>query len=145
MITAEATLQQGIDAFYEKNMSYFSNRVPISEKAKEFLIDHDVAHVIFGCDTSIYGEGVVKVWTTFGTTLGFWEVICEYKEVNAFELFRRYSFQHVAKNIFRFILAILRVIIKAKRMTKPWTCTNYELYLNTPISEIRKEFGIIIL
>ena len=144
MITDELTLQQGIDKFYKKNMKYFSDRA-ISDKAQKFLLCHDVAHIVFGCDTSIYGEGVVKIWTTFGTTLSFWKVISGYNDANAFELFKMYSFKHVAKNIFRFLIVIPKVIIRSKRMTKPWTWTNYESYLNTPISEIRKEFGIIVL
>ena len=138
------TLQQGLEKFHKKSMKFFSER-SISKEGEEFLKCHDIAHIVFGCDTTIYGEGVVKIWTTFGTTLGFWKVVNGYNEANAFELFRMYSFQHVAKNIARFLLAIPKVIIRAKRMTKPWTWSNYESYLNTPIPEIRKEFGIIIL
>jgi ubiquinone biosynthesis protein Coq4 len=143
-MTGDITLQEGLDKFQEQNMKYFSNR-QTSERAQNFLLCHDVGHVVFGCDTSIYGEGVVKLWTTFGTTLGFWKVISEYNEANAFELFKMYSFGHVAKNISRFLLVIPTVIIRAKRMTKPWPFSAYEPYLNTPISEIRKEFGIQIL
>ena len=68
------TLQEGLDLFYEKNMKYFSAR-DISEEGAAFLKCHDVAHIVFGCDTSIFGEGVVKTWTTFGTTLGFWKIM----------------------------------------------------------------------
>jgi ubiquinone biosynthesis protein Coq4 len=143
-MTDEVTLQQGVDKFYKKNMKYFSDR-PTSDRAQKFLLCHDVAHIVFGCDTSIYGEGVVKLWTTFGTTLGFWKVISEYNEANAFELFRMYSFQHVAKNIFRFLLIIPKTIIRARQMSKPWTWSNYQPYLNKPISEIRKEFNIKVI
>ena len=143
-MTETMTLQQGIDRFYAKNETYFSVR-PHSATAQKFLLRHDVAHVIFGCDTSIYGEGVVKVWTTFGSTLGFWKVISEYNEANAFQLFRMYSFNHIVKNISRFLLTIPKVIMRAKRMKKRWTWSNYEPYLNTPIQDIRKEFGITVL
>ena len=82
-MTKKITLQQGLDIFQEKNMKYFSER-PMSYKAKTFLASHDIAHVVFGCDTTIYGEGVVKVWTTFGTTLGFWKVVGGYNDANAY-------------------------------------------------------------
>ena len=62
------TLQQGIDRFHKNNMKYFSER-STSKEGKEFLRCHDVAHIVFGCDTSIYGEGTVKIWTTFEYTL----------------------------------------------------------------------------
>jgi ubiquinone biosynthesis protein Coq4 len=144
MMADEETLQQGLDKFYKKNTKYFPDR-PTSERAKKFLTYHDIAHIVFGCDTSMYGEGVVKLWTIFGTNLGFWKVIGEYNEAKAFELFRMYSFKHVSKNIIRFLYVLPTVIIRAKRMTKPWPWSDYESYLNTSISDIRREFGIIIL
>ncbi|MEM8906271.1 MAG: Coq4 family protein [Bacteroidota bacterium] len=138
------TLQQGLDKFYQRNQKYFSDRT-ISPEGEAFLKCHDIAHIVFGCDTTIYGEGVVKVWTTFGTTLSFWKVISGYNEANAFELFRMYSVQHVLKNILRFLWAIPKVIVSAKRMNKPWPFADYEAYLQKPITEIRKEFNIQVV
>jgi len=138
------TLQEGIEQFHKKNRKYFSER-SFSKQGETFLKSHDIAHVVFGCGTTIYGEGLVKIWTTFGTTLSFWEVIKGYKEVNAFELSRKYSFRHVMKNIARLLLVIPKVIVRAKRMSKPWPFGEYSAYLNRPLSEIRKEFNIEIL
>ena len=135
------TLQEGLDKFYEKNRKYFSKR-SISKEGEAFLKCHDIAHIVFGCDTTIYGEGVVKIWTTFGTTLSFWEVVRGYDEASAFELFKMYSFRHVMKNIFRFLVVIPKTIVRAKNMTKPWPFSGYKAYLNTPIADIRKEFNI---
>ncbi|MFK7806400.1 MAG: hypothetical protein AB8F74_01240, partial [Saprospiraceae bacterium] len=86
-------------------MKYFTKR-SMSKEGEVFLKCHDIVHVVFGCDTTICGEGVVKIWTTFGTTLSFWKVTNGYNEVSAFELFRKYSFGHVIKNIFRFLVVI---------------------------------------
>ena len=143
-MTKGTTLQEGLDKFQAKNLKYFSNR-PMSNEAKRFLKSHDIAHVIFGCNTTIYGEGIVKIWTTFGTNLGFWDVTKGYSEVNAFSLSKKYSLQHVAKNIVRLILIIPKTIIRSRQMTKPWMWSNYQPYLNKPISEIRKEFNIKVI
>lgn len=97
----DVTLRQGLADFRRKNMDFFTKR-SMSKDGEVFLRCHDVAHVVFGCGTTIYGEGVVKIWTTFGTTLNFWKVINGYNEVSAFELFKMYSFRHVMKNIFRY-------------------------------------------
>ncbi len=140
----QITLQQGLDLFQEKNKKYFSTR-PMTDEANAFLSSHDIAHVVFGCDTTLYGEGVVKVWTTFGTTLGFWKVIRGYNEVNAFQLFKAYSFRHIAGNILRFLLIIPTVIIRSKQMKKPWTWFDYQLYLDRPIADIREEFNIRVV
>lgn len=138
------TLQQAIVQFHKKNMKYFSKRTT-SKDGKQFLRCHDVAHIVFGCDTTIYGEGVVKIWTTFGTTLSLWKVINGYNEANAFQFFRLYSLPHIMKNILRFFLVIPKVIVRAKRMSKPWPFSAYEPYFNIQLSEIRKEFNIQIL
>lgn len=138
------TLRAGIARFHKKNKKYFAKRSN-SEAGEAFLADHDVAHIVFGCDTTIYGEGVVKIWTTFGTNLSFWKVINGYQEASAFELFRRYSFGHILKNILRFMVVIPKVIVRAKRMSKPWPFSGYSAYLDTPLVEIRKAFNIQIV
>ena len=140
----ELTLQEGLDEFNKKNSKYFSGGHH-SSAGEEFLKHHDIAHIVFGCDTSIYGEGVVKIWTTFGTTLSFWKVVNGYKDASAFELARKYSFSHVVKNIFKFLLTIPKTIIRAKQMNKPWPFYDFDSYLNVPLSEIRKEFNIRVL
>ncbi len=135
------TLQQGLDLFQKKNKKIFKKQ-SISKKGEAFLLNHDIAHVIFGCNTTLYGEGVVKIWTTFGTTLSFWKVVNGYNEASAFSLFKMYSFTHIMKNIFRFLIVIPKTIFRAKKMSKPWPFSEYQSYLNMPISEIRKEFNI---
>jgi ubiquinone biosynthesis protein Coq4 len=140
------TLRQGLEKFYKENMGYLShNKKEVSSEAKAFFYSHDVAHVLFGCDISLFGEGAVKIWTIFGTTLGFWNHIKGYKEANAFELSKSFGSTHLVKNIFKFLLFIPVLIIRAKRMYKPWPWSEFEFYLDTPISEIRKEFNIQVL
>jgi ubiquinone biosynthesis protein Coq4 len=144
MMTDEITLKQGIEQFHDKNKQYFADR-PYFNKGLEFIKCHDIAHVVFGCDTKLYGEDVVKIWTTFGTTLSFWKVVNGYHEVNAFKLFRMYSVRHIIKNILRLLLVIPQVIVRSNRMSKPRPFSAYKPYFNTPLSEIRSEFNIRVL
>ena len=46
----------------------------MSPEAPHFFRCHDVAHVVFGCGTSLEHEAVVKIASVFGTTEG-WRVI----------------------------------------------------------------------
>lgn len=138
------TLQEGLEKFQHRNMKYFSKRL-MSPEGETFLKCHDIAHVVFGCDTTIYGEGVVKIWTSFGTTSSFWKIVNGYNEVSAFELFRQYSFRHVLKNILRYLRVIPKTLFRVQKMTKPWPFADYQTYLNMPIAEIRKEFNIQIV
>jgi hypothetical protein len=82
----------------------------MSDEAKTFLKSHDIAHVVIGYNTSIIGEGIVKIWTTFGTELSFWEVVKGIKSVNAFSLSQNYSAKHVVENLFRLIVTIPKAI-----------------------------------
>lgn len=144
MKQSNLSLREALDIFEKKNAKYFSKR-PKSKAAEDFLKCHDAAHVVFACDTSLVGEGLVKIWTIFGTTMSFWAVIKGYSEVNAFQLFREYSFGHFIRNILQLFFRIPKAIIRARNMTKPWPFTGYEAYLDIPLSEIRKEFCIEIL
>ncbi len=139
-------LREGLEKFYVECESLLSNDTEgISNELKSFLISHDVAHVLFGCDISLLGEGSVKIWTLFGTTLGFWNAIRAYKKANAYALAKNFNFTHVVNNIFKFLSSIPILIVRANRMHKPWPWTEFESYLDTPISEIRKEFNIHVL
>lgn len=140
------TLRQGLEQFYQEYGSYLSHsKSNVSAEAQAFFKSHDIAHVLFGCDISLLGEGSVKIWTIFGTTLGFWKHIRGYQEANAFELSKEFGFRHVLRNIFRFLWSIPILIVRAKRMHKPWPWSGFEPYLDTPIHEIRKEFNIQVL
>lgn len=140
------TLRQGLERFYEKHESHLShNKEGIPNEVKSFFKSHDIAHVLFGCDISLFGEGSVKIWTIFGTTLGFWNHIRAYKKANAYELSRNFGFAHVVSNIFKLLLFIPVLIIRAKRMYNPWPWSEFEPYLDTPIFEIRKKFNIHVL
>lgn len=138
---ATITLQEALDAFNQKNSANFADR-ELTAASAEFFRCHDVAHVVFDCDTTLYGEGVVKLWTLFGTTLGLWQHLTGYKEVNAFSLFRMYSWRHISNNILRLLVDIPRVVIRARSMTKLWPWSEFETYLDKPIEDIRRQFNI---
>ncbi len=137
------TLRQGLEKFHKKYKGHLShNKKGISREAQAFFMSHDVAHVLFGCDISLFGEGSVKIWTIFGTTLGFWQHIKGYRSADAFGLSKNFTLIHIVKNVFKFLFSIPILIIRAKRMHKPWPWSEFEPYLDTPISEIRKNFNI---
>lgn len=138
------TLREALHEYYQKNIIVFSDR-EISPEAQEFFRCHDVAHVVFGCDTSPFGEGILKLFTIFGTTLGFWKHVSSYNDANAFSLFRQYGMLHVLKNTFRLIPKVPVVILRAKRMSKPWPWAEHSEYLDKPVAEIRQEFNIMTI
>jgi len=140
------TLRESLELFHHEHAAYLSHdKDGISAEAKAFFRSHDVAHVLFGCDISLFGEGSVKLWTIFGTTLGFWNHIRAYKVTSAFELARNFTLAHIVSNIFKFLYAIPILIVRARRMHKPWPWADFEPYMDKPIVEIREEFNIQVL
>ena len=140
------TLKQGLEQFYknyDSQLSHTQKNIPI--EVRSFFKSHDIVHVLFGCDINLYGEGSVKIWTIFGTTLGFWNHIKLYRKSNAYELAKNFSSKHIALNLCTFLLRIPSLIIRAKRMKKLWPWSDFEAYLDRPLSEIRKEFNIILV
>lgn len=137
------TLEEGLQEFYGKYSTQLSHTDEgLPDEVKAFFRSHDIAHVLFGCDISLYGEGSVKIWTAFGSSLGFWKHIGEYKKANAYELSRKLNPSNIFRDLLKFLLAIPGLIIRAKQMKKPWPWSDFDDYLNTPIHEIRKEFNI---
>lgn len=140
------TLRQGLEQFHKENKDYLSHdQEGISSEAKTFFESHDIAHVLFGCDISLFGEGAVKIWTIFGTTLGFWKHIGAYREASAFELSKKISLADFVSNIIKLLMSIPLLIIRARKMEKRWPWSGFEPYLDIPVSEIRKEFNIHVL
>jgi len=137
------TLSQGLERYFTANERLLTTR-EVSEAAAQFFRCHDVAHVVFGCDTTLSGEGTVKLWTIFGTTLGFWRHLRGYSEADAFALFRQYSRRHLASNIGRLFLSVPGTIQRARRMRRRWPWSEYEPYLEWTLREIRSEFDIAL-
>ena len=145
-ISEKLTLREGLDRFRSRYTDQLSHDLRnTSEKARIFFESHDIAHVLFGCDISLFGEGSVKVWTIFGTSLGFWKHIKGYQEASAFSLSGNFKLIQILTNLFKLLVFIPVIIVRACRMNKRWPWNNYDFYLDIPLSEIRKEFNIKIL
>lgn len=138
------TLREGVRRHRQKNTA-ISTEDDLSPEAQAFFRCHDVAHVVFGCDTSIVGEGVLKVFTIFGTTLGFRGHLSGYAAADAFRLFRQYSVLHVLTNILKLPVYLSLALVRANRMSKRWPWSEHTAYLDKTIEEIRTDFSIEVV
>lgn len=139
-----ATLRQGLVRYADVNQAVLSTRA-LSEEADQFFRCHDVVHVVFACDTTLVGEGTVKLWTIFGTTLGFWKHLRGYSEADAFSLFRQYRRRHLAQHIARLLRSSPSTIMRARRMRARWPWSDHEPYMDATLADIRAEFGIDVV
>lgn len=145
-IPAYLTLRQGWEQFCQEHVGHLSHeQAGLPQDVKEFFLAHDMAHVLFGCDISLCGEGAVKIWTLFGTTLGLRGHIRAYRKAQTFDLSLRFTFGHIVRHILPLLFSVPLLIIRARQMNEPWPWSNYNAYLDRPIAEIREEFGIRVL
>ena len=142
----QLTLKEGLDELYTgaPEVAAVSAR-----KGKEFR-DHDLTHVIFGCDTSLNGEILLNPWVLFGTTI----TRSELKDYAADPDVMRLNAEGIdlmggrlrGYSLFVVYYLPLYVWIWARHvrcMAMKWPHSSVtEEMLNTPLSELRRQFGI---
>lgn len=89
------TLGEGLEEFYRRHDGHLERVDDGSPpEVEDFFRAHDVAHVLFECDISLFG--------------------------------------------------VPFLIRRARKMHKPWPWEGFQPYLDTPLSEIREEFNIMV-
>ncbi len=138
------TLRQGLDEYYAANPGFKGEGAFLSQP-RETIVAHDVCHVVFGLGASSEEELIVEVWTFFGTILPFKKIQEAPKAEFAADLLKTFGPWRLIR---RFVLTtprMLRAFIAVLRMKKRWPHFGYEKYMDMPLSEIRREFGIRIV
>ncbi len=137
---SSSTLAEGLDEYYASRDDLVRGR-GLSPAAREFFRCHDVAHVVFGCDTTLPHEAVVKIWSFFGTTEGvkLWRA---YRLPESQEIYEQIAWRDVATTSLRAVVLVPLVLWRCARMRKRWPWADFDGHLARRLSEIRREFGI---
>jgi len=134
------TLAQGIEEYFAANPGLAQAR-GMSPEAQEFFRCHDAAHVIFGCGTALDDEAVVKIASIFGTTGGL-GVLRGYRLHESLEIYRQLRVAPVLQSIAHSVFVVPRTIVRCLGQRARWPWAEHGLYLNTPLYELRGNFGI---
>jgi hypothetical protein len=137
---AELTLQAGLREYYASRDGLVGGR-GISPAAREFFRCHDAAHVVFGCSTSLRDEAAVKIWSIFGTTAGL-GVLRAYRLPESQEVYEELAGSDIARTAARSLVFVPRVLRRCFRMHERWPWSEFGTYLDVPLREIRREYGI---
>ncbi len=140
---ASLTLADGLLEYYASREGLVGGR-GISEAARTFFRCHDAAHVVFGCTTSLPDEGVVKLWSFFGTTAGL-RLLRDYRLPESQEIYGQLRWREMVAAAATAVTAIPRVLWRARQMHKRWPWSGFDAYLSVPLGELRREFGIRLL
>jgi hypothetical protein len=66
---SDLTLREGLAEYYEGHPGLFRPSQLTKDSAR-FFRSHDVAHVVFGLDTTLTDEALADAWTLLGTDVG---------------------------------------------------------------------------
>lgn len=140
-LDCQLTLEEALEEFHRLHAELLYSR-EMTEDSETFFRCHDTAHVVFGCDISLANEGMVKIWTAFGTTLGFWRHIAAYSRPETREIAKEMSPGAVLATFFRLLVLIPRIILRCRAMSKRWPWSEHEAYLGRRLVDIRHELNI---
>jgi len=142
------TLQEGLDELYIHNPDVAATS---KLKGKSFQ-DHDVTHVIFGCDTSIRGEIILKPWILFGTDISRQE-ISDYMNDEEVKRLNKEGIELVG-GTFIFSLKLVHMVpqffvtwfLRVRKMKKKWPHSSIsDDMFNARIVDLRHEYGIQVV
>jgi hypothetical protein len=134
------TLEEGLRQYHASREGLVGDR-GISQAASEFFRCHDVAHVVFGCSTTLQNEAIMKLWSFFGTTAGL-RLLAAYRLPESNEVYEQLERRDIVRTAIRSLAIVPRVLWRCHRMHKRWPWSDFEKYLDIPLVEIRREFGI---
>lgn len=134
------TLRQGLGEYYASREGLVSGR-GLSDAAREFFRCHDAAHVVFGCSTHLLDEAIVKTWSFFGTSAGF-SLVRGYRLPESKEIYETIGWKDVVSTALGSVIALPRVLWRCARMRKRWPWADFDSHLDTPLRDLRREYGI---
>ena len=142
--SSRQTLREGL-------VEYFSNTPELMEGSElpadlaQGLYGHDVAHVVFGCDTSVCGEVVLARWSLFGIEGSLRPYLIGVRRRETRGLFRDFFRAVRLRELPALIKAGITAVIRSCWMSRRWPFDRYEPYLDRPLVEIRQEFHIRVV
>jgi hypothetical protein len=143
---SDMTFAEALAEYYAANTGRVLCPSDLSEVSGEFFRSHDMCHVIFGLDTTIADEAMVDTRTLLSCDVGvrnYVRYLMTNPEVKA--IFREVGY---LKSIWITILAIPRVLRaawEARKMPRKWPWAPLPAFQKRKLSDLRQEFGIIVI
>ncbi len=139
------TLREGLREYYDANPGLVDPQSASAEGAT-FFSNHDVTHVVFGTSTDLIDEGVQDLWTIFGVTITWRDYLDFVKTEEGKSVLKQIGVWGFLKATFvGFLWVMPRVWWRTRKMTRRWPWTGWERYLDVPLADIRREYGIRLL
>lgn len=138
------TLREGLAEYFGQDEALMNS----SELPTDLglgLRSHDVAHVVFGCDTSLMGEVVLVRWSFFGVTGSIRPYLTGFRRPETRGLFLDAFARFRLSMLWPLVKFATIAFVRSLRMRRRWPFEEYGEYLDQPLDEIRERFGIRVL
>lgn len=135
-----ATLAQGLAEYYAAH-TFLKRGDALSPEARVFFRCHDTVHVVYGCDTSLLHEAIVKLSSFFGTTEGL-RVMRGYQLYESLDIYRQLRAADIMHTIAAAPFIVPRTIWRCARQRRRWPWEAFDAFLTVPLRELRADFGI---
>ncbi|HTJ80813.1 MAG TPA: hypothetical protein VL400_03795 [Polyangiaceae bacterium] len=141
---AEVTVAEALEQYF-RSIPNLLDVDELGDGARDLFTKHDIAHVVFGCDTSLRQEIMMDVWTVFGTDVGLLAYARYLKTPEAQNLLAEIGYVRAIGAFVRTLPDIARVIVHARRMKKKWPWASHAAYMGRPLRDVRRELGLEIV
>lgn len=104
---------------------------------------HDACHVVFGLGTSVSDDAVVDAWIVFGTDVharSYLRALWNSRALGT--LVERDGVARVVAGLVRAIPRVVSTLRRARKMPRKWPWSGADRYLDSPLVEIRSDYGI---
>ena len=139
------TLREGLEFHYGVNPTFKEN----TRKAPVFY-NHDLAHVLFGLNTSIKHEGLVDCRCMFSTNWGVKKYISDYfRDPESMKIimsiFKEIGFFRGVMDSFKSFPKMIKVYLDSRKMCKKWEINPSDEVLDTKLNVLRNKYNITVI
>ena len=137
------SLAVGLAEYYREH-PFLKRGDQLGAEAREFFRCHDAVHVVYGCDTSLSQEAIVKLSSIFGTTAGF-AVLKGYALYDLIDIYRKLKLRDVLVTMISSTVIVPRTLGPCSRQRQRWPWSEFDGHLQSPLRELRERFGIRVV
>lgn len=139
------TLEEGLAEYYRVNAGLDDPKdIDSAESALWFRL-HDTTHVVFGTHTGDLNEGCNDLYTIFGVDLSLRDYGRGYLKTEQSTSITAYYYKwDTLRMLWMTVLLTLPMRRLAKAMNKKWPWQPTEKMYQTPLNELRAEYGISV-
>jgi hypothetical protein len=140
------TLAEGLEEYYAANIGKIVRPRELPPESFVLFRNHDLCHVIFGLDTTLGDEALADVRTLLSCDVGYRRYVAYLAEDRqAQALFKEIGYLKSTWVTLLAVPRICRAVLEAWRMKRRWPWTPPESFLQRPLADLRREFGIRII